>query len=122
MNSDNLISQDTVKSLFYYDEGTGVFTWRSGRKKGRQAGCARNDGYRLLLIKGSLYYAHRIAWLYVYCSHPVSLIDHIDGDASNNSIKNIREVSKSGNAKNTKVSALNKSRVLTGILQEGLWY
>ena len=42
--------------------------------------------------KPFLVFAHRLAWFLYYGHLPINLIDHIDGDRSNNKIDNLRDV------------------------------
>lgn len=58
---------------------------------------------------GRLYSAHRLAWLYFHGINPSGVIDHIDGDPSNNAINNLRDVKQSTNTKNNKISKNNTS-------------
>jgi hypothetical protein len=58
-------------------------------------------GYIQIRIDKKLYYAHRLAWLYVYGYFPENNIDHIDHKGYHNWIGNLREVSTQCNARNT---------------------
>lgn len=49
------------------------------------------------------YFAHRIIWALHYGKFPNSIIDHIDGDSSNNRLDNLRSVSQSRNNINRSV-------------------
>lgn len=53
--------------------------------------------------------AHRAIWAVVYGRWPRQQIDHIDGDKSNNSLRNLRQVSQADNLRNTKMNCDNKS-------------
>lgn len=92
-----------LKAIIRYDESTGLFTWIKGRQRvasGSAAGCITGNGYCSITIFGRRYYAHRVAWLWFYGRWPNGQIDHIDGNRSNNSIKNLRECSQKENAQN----------------------
>lgn len=93
-----------LQSILYYNEITGIFTWRisnSNRVKiGDRAGVINNQGYILIGIKGELYRSHRLAWLYVYGTWPKNQIDHINGIRTDNRIKNLREVTHRENLQN----------------------
>lgn len=56
-------------------------------------------GYLVLNWQGVNYYVHRVAWALHNNEQPKE-IDHIDGDKSNNSIENIRSVTRSENIMN----------------------
>lgn len=112
-----MTSQKEIKSIFSYDENTGVFTWRDDRYarkvKGLEAGWTtsqknRRTKYIHMRIDGVTYRAHRLAWMYMYGEWP-EYIDHIDGDGTNNRISNLRSVSKYESAKNKPLQLNNKS-------------
>ena len=88
---------------------------------GKVAGCeCMRDklSYICIRVKGKLNLAHRLAWLYVYGLWPKGVIDHIDGNGTNNSISNLRDVSCKINSRNQKKSSLNKSG-FTGVRPYG---
>ena len=94
------LTQEYLKSILDYDLDTGIFTWKINKAKrtkiGDIAGWSYN-GYREIEINDKKYKAHRLAWLYVYGEMPNKLIDHIDGNRSNNKISNLREATLDGN-------------------------
>ena len=98
------LSQDLLKQHFNYDPETGWFTWASpGRKKRRSgiAGGVNSDGYIVLSVDGKSVRAHRAAWVYVFGSIPNNfMIDHINGDRSDNRIRNLRVVTCKENTAN----------------------
>ena len=102
-----MITQSRLKELVIYDESSGIFTWRISRggfvKQGETAGSLVN-GYVSITVDAGRYRAHRLAWLYHYGSFPNGEIDHIDGNKSNNSIENLRDVSHAENMQNIKSS------------------
>jgi len=59
------------------------------------------------------YLAHRLAWFYVYGEFP-TMIDHIDGNRTNNKISNLRQVSSKENQCNLTIAANNTSGI-TGV-------
>lgn len=110
-----MITQQRLHELLNYDPITGMFTWKvstsNRRKPGDPAGVItryKNCTYMKVGVDGARYYAHRLAWLYVNGNMP-SLIDHINGDGTNNSITNLRPADKSKNAANSKTRRDNKS-------------
>jgi len=108
-----MISQKQLKSLFYYSPTTGQFIRllsKNGLGIGRLSGAVHKSGcntYLRISIDGKLYYAHRLAWLYMYGSLPIEQIDHKDHNGLNNRILNLRAVSNSDNCKNMKHRANN---------------
>jgi hypothetical protein len=94
------ITRARLQQVLHYDEQTGVFTWKIGNRKGKAAGCKRGDGYVLIRIDQRLYYAHQLAWLYVFGVF-APRIDHRDGCTSNNAFGNLREATQSQNLGNS---------------------
>ena len=106
------LTQDVLKSLLNYDPETGEFTWLINKGRAKAGSIARySDSYGYLRIKINKkdYFAHRLAWLYVYGEFPENDIDHIDGDRSNNSISNLRKATRSENLQNLALSISNNS-------------
>ena len=121
--------------VVHYDPNTGVFRWQSRPDKPaeintRWAGkiCSPNatrSGYRIIKIDRGQYYAHRLAWLYVYGEwpRPPHEIDHIDQDKSNNAITNLRMATREQNKWNVREVANNTSghRGVTFFKNTGEW-
>lgn len=105
-----MIDPGRLRELLHYDKNTGLFTWLSDMKTGRgngrvavkagsTAGCF--DGrYIKIGIDKRRYRAHRLAFIWVNGSPPSKDVDHIDGDGTNNSWANLRDVSASTNLHN----------------------
>jgi hypothetical protein len=108
-----------VRELFAYDASTGVFTRRvrtSNRiNVGDVAGVQDRKGYLLLRVDGVIYKAHRVAWLYVHGDWPQGLIDHINGNTSDNRIANLRDVSRAANMQNLKRAMRTSSTGMLGV-------
>jgi hypothetical protein len=106
-NPNSILTQSRLKELLYFDENTGIFVRLVASaqcvKVGDIAGTFRKqDGYCFVSVDGKQYRAHRLAWLYMTGEWPKKEIDHIDGNRINNSIYNLREVSRTENANNTR--------------------
>ena len=118
-----ILAQKELKELLHYNPETGVFTWLKVHAKTRTAkvggiaGCLHSAGYIMIGIKGTNYYAHRLAWLITYGDWPKEQIDHQDHNRSNNMISNLREATRQENARNQSLSRANKSGVC-GVI----WY
>jgi hypothetical protein len=109
------------KKLFVCDPESGVLTWQEGKKKGKRAGCYRDNGqgytYRVVVYRDKKpdrkrWYEHRIVWTLVNGPIPEGhVIDHIDGNPSNNKLENLRCVTPSINSRNSKLAVNNTSGV-----------
>ena len=74
----------------------------SAKKKGDRAGYTdTKSGYRKIRVCGKMYQEHRIVYLMHHGYMPENEVDHIDRNRSNNKIDNLREVSRSCNARNS---------------------
>ena len=64
--------------------------------KDTNSGTITKEGYELKRINGTLKYVHRL----VIGAKPGDIVDHINGDKSDNRVENLRIVSKSQNNRN----------------------
>ena len=113
-----MLLQNRLKELLCYNESTGVFKWLHSKgtsKAGNVAGRLIN-GYRVIKIDGQSYFAHRLAWLYAYGNFPERHIDHINRNKDDNSIINLRDVSREANQHNHGKRADNTSGY------RGVWF
>ena len=116
-----------LKDTLDYDANTGVFVWKirpsKAVKAGNVAGCVeKRIGYVTIGIAGRIYKAHRLAWLYTYGQWPKGLIDHINGEKSDNKINNLRDVFADGNSQNVrKPNSRNKSGFMGVIWFQSKW-
>ena len=104
------ITHQYLTEILTYHPDTGIFLWRQCRnayKNGTPAG-GKSLGYISIMIDGEAYYAHRLAWFYVHQTWP-ELIDHINGDRSDNRISNLRVVSAVENGWNQLHTRSNKT-------------
>lgn len=96
------MTQQQLKEILHYNPNTGAFTWkicpRKSIKEGSIAG--RLSRYIQIQYKGKKYYAHRLAWLYMYGKLPKNQIDHINRDKTDNRISNLRDVTHFENQQN----------------------
>jgi len=127
---DSILTQETLKDLLHYNPGTGIFTWLkrdlscfnsaahgktwNTRWAGKPAGAPSKHGYIGIAIFYKHYWAHRLAWIYMYGEFPQKGIDHINHSRSDNRIINLRSANQIENSRNQKLSLANRSGV-TGV-------
>jgi hypothetical protein len=106
-----IIDAITLRRTFVYDAATGLF-YRVGRYPARPSGRINSRGYVTLKINGRTYFAHRLAWLYIYGEWPSAIIDHINRERDDNRLHNLRDVSSSQNNLNRTIDT--KGRGVSG--------
>lgn len=122
------LSLEYLKECVSYDPEVGEFEWcdrplshfssyrgHNGWKSkclGKKAGHPNGLGYITVCIDQHRYKAHRLAWFYYYGKWPDHEIDHINGVRNDNRIENLRDVPRSINGRNCKISHRNKSGVI----------
>lgn len=107
-----MISLDALNKLLSYNPDTGVFTWKQTRGKakiGGNAGTVVAHGYIEIKVSGTMYKAHRLAWLMHYGVWPIGQIDHVNRIRSDNRIFNLRDVNQNNNQMNSGVRKDNTS-------------
>ena len=97
-------SREELLSVLRYEPETGRFFWKvcvgTTGQAGSEAGTINPEGYVTILYKRRGYRAHRIAWLFTYGEWPPEVIDHVDGNPTNNRISNLRACEEWQNAGN----------------------
>lgn len=119
-----------VREYLDYSPETGLFFWikkTSNRALvGAVAGCKEgNNGYIVIRLKGKLFRAHRLACAFMGIDIEGKHIDHIDGDASNNKISNLRPCLREENMRNLKPHSDNIYSKWKGVSlnpKTGKWY
>lgn len=126
-NRTSHITQERLKKFLEYDPDTGVFTWRvsSGKASaGSVAGRSLPSGHIQIGLDGRRYYAHRLAWLYVYGNWPSAEIDHVNRSPADNRLSNLREATRQENGAKRSIFSNNTSGV-KGVYWEmasGKWH
>ena len=119
-----LPSSETLDQLLRLDRETGFLYWRSrptemfsnadaakawnARWAGEKALSGISCGYRRGSIQGSSVLAHRVVWKMAHGEEP-RVIDHENGDKTDNRPSNLRSVTHGENSRNAKRSAANTS-------------
>lgn len=131
------ITPALLRELLRYEPDTGQLFWRerprslftldrefrrwNGRYAGKPASYRRGTGYLGLFVFRRGFSAHRIAWAMHHDEWPVGDIDHINGDREDNRICNLRDVTRSENCRNAKLSKANKTGAIGVTYRRGKW-
>lgn len=113
-----MITQLELKACLSYDRDTGIFFWTSpkkGRKPGAQVGSPNGNGYLRIGINGADYFAHRLAWLYCFGQWPKGVIDHINGNRTDNRLCNLRDVTQVENMLNVHMPRCDNTTGYRGV-------
>lgn len=110
------VSIDRLRELFRYDPDTGkvynLVTRGCNHRRalaGSESGCSHPAGYLQTRFANRLWKTHRIAFALHHGRWPNGLVDHANGDNSDNRACNLREADFMQNAQNQKLSARNRS-------------
>lgn len=107
-----------ILELFYCNPETGILVWKNPRNNrisaGKIAGWMDDQGYLYVQLringKDKTFSIHRLVWFVATGVDPgAKQIDHIDGNRSNNQIKNLRLANHIENAQNAKKRRDNSS-------------
>jgi hypothetical protein len=78
---------------------------------GQDALRTNDRGYRWGNLNSQRLYAHRVIWKLTHDSEP-EIIDHVNGNSSDNRPSNLRSVSHTDNCRNQRLSARNRSGIV----------
>ncbi|GGJ39403.1 hypothetical protein CDQ92_13080 [Sphingopyxis bauzanensis] len=116
-----LPTPEELRQLVRYEPETGKFYWLpreadtqpkrtwNTRYAGKKADRPNGHGYCRIGIFNRDSMAHRVAWCLFYGEWPEKMIDHINGDPTDNRIDNLRLTTPSDNQKNAKRPKSNTS-------------
>ena len=106
------MTQDELKEKLLYEPDTGKFFWKVKPAKriaiGTEAGYSCGQ-YSVIRINGVLYYAHRLAVLYMTGKFPEHVVDHDNRDKKDNRWKNLVATTRIQNHRNSKKKKNNSS-------------
>jgi len=108
MNIKPLPPLEYLNEHLNYNTETGVLTYKTGRRAGKQVSNTDAHGYKIVVFGKERYKGHRIAY-YLGTGVEPEYIDHINGVRDDNRLVNIRSVSKGENQKNNKIRKDNLS-------------
>lgn len=105
---------DKFRDVLYLDSDYNL-RWKIDRPychSDSLAGCVNSDGYCQVTIDNVNYYGHRISYMLIHSIESLSseiMIDHVDGNKTNNSPDNLRIANKSTNGMNRGKQSNNSS-------------
>lgn len=105
------LSVDLINELIEYDKDDGSFTWRrrsidyfpcertcngwNSRYAGEKAGCiakTKNNSYRKITLFKKMFHASDLALLLSTGEWPNGVVVHVDGDTTNDALRNLKVV------------------------------
>ena len=102
---------ESLSQLIRWQGKTRIYSWRDNKY-----------GYRVIVINGLVYWAHRLAWFMYYERWPQHQIDHINMDPLDNRIENLRVATMTEQRANQRVRKDSKSGI-KGVqkTRQGTW-
>lgn len=115
-----------LREVLHYDADTGIFTWRIATGRRRKAGDVAGNtsvGYCRIGIDGRIFYAHRLAVLYVTGEWPKGgEVDHRNAQRGDNRWNNLRDSTSAANKQNLHGPRSHSSTGFLGVFPRGRKY
>lgn len=99
------LTQNQVRKALNYDQLTGSLTHKSGKA----AGWVTDRGYVRVSVKGKIYPATKVIWLWMTGIWPEKDVDHRDRNRANNAWSNLRLATRCMNLVNQGLKHNNRS-------------
>ncbi len=118
------LTADEVRRLFAYDREAGVLFRLVGKGRGRRISneMKQPGKYARVRVGRGVYAVHRVMWLHATGEWPAEVIDHINGDPTDNRLCNLRAVSQVVNMQNQRrAMTTSKTGLLGAISYEGMF-
>jgi hypothetical protein len=103
----NNIDFTELKRKFSYDPSTGILT---NLKTALPSGTKNKAGYLTVHFMRKNLYAHRVAWALTYGKFPEKMLDHINGNKTDNRLGNLRLADCVINGHNRKALGITKPK------------
>lgn len=115
------IARGVLNELFVYDNGVLRNRVQRGKARaGSSVGTLDSYGYLVATVGGRMYKVHRLIYA-MFNDEVPRIIDHVNGDPSDNRIENLRPATPQQNGYNRKVNATSGSQVKGATFLRGKW-
>ena len=101
------ITAELLHSLFRYEDGKLIRKVNSRKAKAGSVAGFKSGRYLRVRVNGKQHLLHRIVFM-MHHGYLPEIIDHINGDAFDNRIENLREATQSQNCMNRRLRSDNK--------------
>jgi hypothetical protein len=111
------VSIERLRQVLAYDPEAGTLRWLEtgkGRKSSGEAGTWQ-DRYMVVYVDKARLKFHRVAWALAYGKWPDGVIDHMNGNARDNRLCNLRDVSHAVNLENQRRARSDSTSGVLGV-------